>query len=129
MAIARAKAMNNEKDVDLESLYEYEAENKTRLLDGSMALCLSEILFNIDDQHISEAEDWIKKAIEADKRNGMMFCLGLDYAAYAELFKRKGDTPKAKENLSKAIEVFRQCGSDGWVEKAEKELKGLSRKK
>ena len=90
---------------------------------------IGEILLNINEKHISEAEDWISKAIEADKRNGMMFNLGQDYAAYAELFKRKGDTAKAKENLSKAIEIYKQCGSDGWVEKAEKELKGLSRKK
>ena len=62
-------------------------------------------------------------------RNGMMFYLGQDHAAYAELFKRKGDLSKAKENLSKAIGIYKECGSDGWVEKAEKELKGLSRKK
>jgi len=58
-----------------------------------------------------------------------MFHLGKDYAAYAELLKRKGDTQKTKENLKQAIEIFKECGADGWVEKAEKELKGLSRKK
>jgi len=31
--------------------------------------------------------------------------------------------------MNKAIEIYRECGADGWVEKAEKELKGLSRKK
>ncbi len=45
---------------------------------------------------------------------------------YAELFKRQGDQPKAKENLSKAIEIFKECGADGWVEKYEKELVALS---
>ena len=44
---------------------------------------------------------------------------------YAELFKRKGDQPKAKENLEKAIEVLTDCGADGWVEKYEKELAAL----
>ena len=58
-----------------------------------------------------------------------MFHLGQDYAACAELFKCQGDMPNAKENLGKAIEVFKKCGSDGWVEKAEKGLRGLSRKK
>ena len=67
-------------------------------------------------------EDWIKKAIEADNRNGMWWNLGRDYALYAEFFKRKGDQLKAKENLNKAIEILRECGADGWVEKYEKEL-------
>jgi len=48
--------------------------------------------------------------------------LGMDYILRAKLFKRKGDQSKTKENLSKAIEIFKECGEDGWKEKAEKEL-------
>ncbi len=129
IASARTRVINNEMDVDLEALYRYEAENNWRIYDGWMPRYIGEILLNIDEKHISEAEDWVKKAIEADKRNGMMFHLGKDYTAYAGLFKRKGNTPKAKENLKQAIEIFKECGAAGWVEKAEKELKGLSRKK
>jgi hypothetical protein len=55
-----------------------------------------------------------------------MWNLALDYAVYAELFKRKGDQSKAKENLNKAIEIFKECGADGWVERYEKELVSLS---
>ena len=99
------------------------------MFDGWMLRHIGEILLNIDEKHMSEAEHWISKAIEADRGNGMMFHLGQDYAAYAGLFKRIGDTPKVKENLGKAVEIYKKCGSDGWVEKAEKELKGLSRKK
>ena len=51
-----------------------------------------------------------------------MFLLGRDYAVYADLFKRKGNRLKAQENLGKAIEIFKECGADGWVEKYEKEL-------
>ncbi|MBC8462297.1 MAG: hypothetical protein H8D67_30375 [Deltaproteobacteria bacterium] len=36
---------------------------------------IGEILLNIDDQHVSEAEEWIKKAIEADIRNDMRWHL------------------------------------------------------
>ena len=32
----------------------------------------------------------------------------------------------AKENLNKAIEIYKECGADGWVEKAEKELASTS---
>jgi tetratricopeptide (TPR) repeat protein len=87
---------------------------------------LAEILINIDDLHLAEAEDWIAKAIEADRRNGMMFDLGLDYALYAELFQRKGNQSRAKENLNKAIEILKACGADGWVEKYAKDLDELS---
>jgi hypothetical protein len=72
--------------------------------------------------YMSEAEGWIKKAIEADYRNGMMWHLGRDYAFYAELFKRKGDLAEAKEKLNKAIGILQECGADGWVEKYGKDL-------
>jgi len=90
-----------------------------------MAIYIGEILLNIDDQHVSEAEEWITKAIEADSKNGMMWHLGRDYALYAEFFNRKGDQPKAKENLNKAIEILRECSADGWVKRTELELSKL----
>ena len=122
IASARAKVMNNERDIDLSEIFKWHDDNRVEMLNGWMSRYIGEILLNIDEKHISEAEDWINKAIEADTRNGMMFQLGKDYALYAELFKRKGDTPKAKENLSKAIEIFKECGADGWVKRAEEAL-------
>ena len=118
--------MRNEKVFDLESLYRYAAENKVKQYEGEMRINIGEILLNINDLHMNEVEDWIKKAIEADEGNGMRWHLGRDYALYAELFKRKGDQSKAREKLSKAIEIFNKCGADGWVEKYEKELAALS---
>ena len=123
---ARSKVMNKEKDVDLETLYVHSRNNKVKAAEGWTQRCIGEILLNIDDQHLSESDHWIQKAIEADQRNRMMFHLGKDYALYAELFNRKGDRVKAKENLGKAIEIFKECGADGWAEKAEKELATLS---
>ncbi len=125
IGFAKAKIMNNEKDINLESVYGYHKKKRIRLFDGWMARYIGEILLNIDDQHISEAEDWIKEAIEADSRNDMRWHLGRDYALYAELFKRKGDQLKARENLGKAIEIMKECSADGWVEKYEKELEPL----
>ncbi len=87
-----------------------------------MPSCIGEILLNMDDRHISESEDWIKKAIESHKKYSMMWYLARDYALYAELFKRKDDLPKARENLSKAIDLFKECGADGWVEKYQRDL-------
>ncbi len=50
----------------------------------------------------------------------MMFHLGRNYVPQAEPFKRKADLPKAKKNLIKAIEIFKDCGADGWVTKAQR---------
>ena len=122
IAVVRSMVMNNEKDVDLEKIYTYISENKIKAYEGWMRRLLGEILLNMDENHLSEAEDWICQAIEADQRNGTMFFLANDYALYADLFKRKNDIPKARENLTKAIEIFKECGADGWVEKYEKEL-------
>ena len=126
VSIARAKVLNNDQDINLGEAFEYYKNINVRVAKGWAARYIGEILFNIDDQHISEAEDWVKKAMELDKRNGTMWFLGGDYALYAKLFKRKGDKSKTKENLNKAIEIFKECGADGWVEKAEKELAALS---
>ena len=92
-----------------------------------MAGYIAEILLNIDDRHMTEAEDWVKKAIEADKRDSMRFYLGRDYASYAELLKRKGDLSGARENLNKAIEIYRECGADGWLKKAQEDLAAIEK--
>jgi len=54
-----------------------------------------------------------------------MWSLARDCALYAELYIRQGDQSKAKELISKAIEIFKDCGADGWVEKYQKELAEL----
>jgi tetratricopeptide (TPR) repeat protein len=126
IGVARSKVMNKEKDIDLDSLYIHFRNNKVKILEGWFQRYIGEILLNIDDQHLSESDHWIQKATEADQRNRMMFHLGKDYALYAELFKRKGDRLKAQENLGKAIDLFKECGADGWVEKYEKGLAQLS---
>jgi len=125
IAFARAKMMNNEKDNNLELLFTYEKQNTMKLYDGMVARFISEILLHMDDQQVSEAETWIKKGIEADNRNDTIWNLGRNYAHYAELLKRKGDQSKAKEKLNKALEIFSECGADGWVEKYEKGLAEL----
>jgi class 3 adenylate cyclase/tetratricopeptide (TPR) repeat protein len=127
VGLARAKVLNKEKDINLKSLYERETENKIKLLDGWIPRYIAEILLNIDDRHMAEAEAWVKKAIEADKRNGTMGDLGMAHALYAELLKRKGDLPGAKEKLNQAIEIYRECGADGWLKKAQDDLAAIEK--
>jgi hypothetical protein len=50
----------------------------------------------------------------------------MDHACYANWFKKKDDRTGAKEQLTKAIDIFKECGADGWVEKYEKELALIS---
>jgi len=96
-----------------------------KLFDGRIRRYISEIFLNIDDKPISDAETFIQKAIELDKQHGLLFELANDYAIYSELFKRKRDRSRSIEYLVKAIEIFKECGSDGWVQKYEKELSAL----
>jgi tetratricopeptide (TPR) repeat protein len=120
-----SKVMNNEIDVSTNEIFKCYHDRKINMAEVWMLSFISEILLNIDDQHISEAEDWIKRSIDTHMNYAMMWHLARDYALYAELFKRKEDFPKVKENLTKAIEIFKECGADGWVEKYEKELAAL----
>jgi hypothetical protein len=59
--------------------------------------------------------------MSADQKNGQTWNLGMDYVVSAELFKRKNKNLEAKENLGRAIEIFKECGASGWVEKFEKD--------
>jgi predicted ATPase len=125
ISLALAKVMNKEKDINLNEIFKWHKDIKSKWNKGWVTNFIGEILLNIDDQHITEAEYWIKRSIETNQKYGMMWQLARDYALYAELFQRKGDSLKAKENLGKAIEIFKECGADGWVEKYKKELATL----
>jgi tetratricopeptide (TPR) repeat protein len=126
IAKAKAEILNKSQDMDIIELSRLYNKNNLKLLEGWMARHICEILLHVDEQHISEAEEWITKAIETHRRKGVMWHLGMDNAVYAELLRRKGDQPKAKEKLGKAIKILSECGADGWAEKYEKELAALS---
>ena len=121
LAIARIKS-RQETNLDLASLHEVAHVMKAKIDENSVKRYMGEILLNLNDDYTPEAEEWIKRAIEADKRDGMKFFLGKDYALYAELLKRKRDLTKARESLSQAVKIFETCGADGWKLETEKEL-------
>jgi hypothetical protein len=117
--------MKNGEDVNLESICNNEYKSNYKIHDGWKARYLSEILLYNDERHIVDSEDWIKRAINADKKNGMMLQLAKNYAFYAYLLRRKDERSKAKETLCNAIEIFKECGANGWADKYEKELAQL----
>jgi tetratricopeptide (TPR) repeat protein len=122
ISLALIKVVNNKRNFNLESLYDYAIKNNIKIFEGCMIRRIGRIILYFDDKYISDAEDWIKKAIEADKKNGTMWSLGRDYTTYAELLGRKGDRSKAEASLKKAIKIFKECGAAGWVQKYEKAL-------
>jgi len=124
-AIIKMKAINNEPIIDLEAILSYADDNKAKIWDGWIYRNIGEILLNIENQGLTEAEIWINKAIEADSSNGNFLNLGRTYALYSELCKRKGEHDKAVRALKNAIEVFKDCGSDGFLKRAEKSLASI----
>ncbi len=121
----RAKVLRHDQDVVLSELVACYQNYKLTLCKGWTARNIGDVMLNIDDDHISDAAVWFQKAIEVDTRNGFRFQLAQDHALYADWFKRKGDIKGAKEQLTKAVDIFRECGADRWVEKYEKQLAEL----
>jgi tetratricopeptide (TPR) repeat protein len=123
------RILNGEPDIDIHKLDELmKAHEKSRLaISKSMgSRCIGEIFLHIDDHHMTEAEEWIRRSIDFDVMHAIPWNLGKDHALYADFFKKKGDIPKAKEQLTKAIDLFRECGADGWVTRTEKSLASLN---
>ncbi|MGZ3607574.1 MAG: adenylate/guanylate cyclase domain-containing protein [Syntrophales bacterium] len=124
--LARARVRSNDRDIDFAELFAHYKINRMTVYEGFMARTIGDIMLNIDDNHLADAEDWIKKAIDANTRNGTRWELANDHAIYAEWFKKKGDLSGTREQLTKAIDIFRECGADGWVTRTEKTLAEVS---
>jgi tetratricopeptide (TPR) repeat protein len=122
IGLIRAQIIYDKEDFSIETLHSYLSIPKAKLVEGWTRRYISEILMEIDRERISEAKDWIKEAITADRRNGTLFELAKDYLIYVKILKRMGNETQASEKLRKALEIFRDCGAKGWVEKYEKEF-------
>jgi len=124
---ARAMVMNRETGFELESIYKYISDIKVKIMEGWQRRYLAEVMLHLDGvgHHLTEAEEWIRQAIEADQKNSMMFHLAKDYALFADILRRKDDTQNAKENLKRAIQIFEDIGADGWTEKYENQLAAM----
>ncbi|MBW2345653.1 MAG: AAA family ATPase [Deltaproteobacteria bacterium] len=89
--LARARARTREPDADLHGLFECFENNKFKVCEGRMARNIGDILLQVGDEHMADAEVWIRKAIEADTKNGTRWYLATDHALYADWFKKKGE--------------------------------------
>ena len=128
LGVKNNRILNGEPDVDIHKLDELiKAHEKNRLAvcESFGARCIGDIYLNIDGQHMAEAESWIKRCIDAESKHGMLWNMGKAYALYADWFKKKGDIQGAMEQLTRAIDLFRECGADGWVGRTQKTLTAL----
>lgn len=103
----------------------YRQKNKNKMAAGIIDATIADILIHIDHTYIPKAETLIQSAIAADQRNNTKWCLGQDYAVYAEVCRARGDQAGVKNNLCKAMDIFRECGADGWVDFYENRLATL----
>ena len=117
--------LKGEPDLDINSIGELISAHekcKIAMCESFESRYIGEIFLNIDNEHMSEAEAWIKRSIDFDVKHAIPWYLGKDYTLYADWFKKKGDMQGAKEQLTKAIDFFRECDADGWVTRTEKVL-------
>jgi tetratricopeptide (TPR) repeat protein len=112
----RSRVFNNE-SVGTESLEKYFSVGKAKVYEGSMRRYMAEIRLHAGDELVPEAERWIAEAIDADRRNQMLFELGRDYLVMAETLRRKGKQSEASDSFTKAVHIFMECGADRWVNK------------
>jgi len=125
VSMARARVRLHDRDINLGEIFDHYVSNKMKPYKGFIARSIADIMLHLDEDHLSNAETWIKKALDTDNRNGTRWQLAKDHALYAEWFKKKGDNKRAKEKLVKAVDYFKECGADGWVTRAEKSLAEL----
>jgi hypothetical protein len=110
---------------EISSLIHTHDRNKLAVCESYGSRCIGEIYLKLDNDQMIEAETWIKRAMDFNIKHGTHWELARDHALYAEWYKKKGDISMAKEQLNKAIDLFRECGADGWVTMTEEKLTKL----
>jgi class 3 adenylate cyclase/tetratricopeptide (TPR) repeat protein len=125
-AILRARAVCGGAGETQEDLPRAFAANKNRGFAGWIALYIAEVLLQGKAEDLPEAEAWGEKALALHREGGMNLLAGRDYLFRAELEKRRGNVQAAQEQLTRAMDVFRDCGAEGYLRKAKKEWLDLA---
>lgn len=123
--VMKAKVLMHDQDIELSELFSCYEDYKLTWGKGSTARNIGDVLLNMDDNHYAEAGTWFQKAITDDAENAIMWEMARDHAAYADWFRKKGDVQGARDQLARAIDLFKECGADGWVERTGKALAAL----
>jgi hypothetical protein len=118
--------VRGDSEISLNEILKHYGQNKNRAFAGWIAQYTAETLFHLGDPFTSQAQSWAEKAIELDRQNGTRLLLGRDYLLSARIWNRTGNPSKAREDLVQAIEIFRQCGADGYLKRGSGELAVLT---
>lgn len=120
--IQLAGMMCGEINPEPELVFKVASENKLAYREGAIWRCLGMTLLQGENGTREEAQNALEKAVEADTRNRTRWSLAMDYLAYADLLERNQSGKVARDNLGKALEVFEECGADGWAEEVKRRL-------
>ena len=124
LALIRARLASGEKPAyDPDSLAKYLTANKFCVYDGLIKRYIGEIMAYQGD--LGEAQYWLEQAAAVHRKNKMRFHLAGDNVIRSTVCLRLDDSRAAREYMICAIDIFRECGADEWVEKYEKELATL----
>jgi hypothetical protein len=108
--------MNNIKEIDLVELYKLAEANTIKLLEGTIARYIAEILMNTHKSDLTLAEEWINNAIRTDSANHMTrWHLARDYELKGRILLCKGEMQEAQSILAASLEIFEQCGAHDWA--------------
>jgi len=120
LGLERAKAYIN-MDIDLNMLPVYDENVGLSFYRVMSVGFLADIWMKIDGASETTWK-WLLHATDIRTRVGSEFWLGLDCHSYARFYRKQNDIVQAKEQLTKAIDILKTCGADGWVKKYEEEL-------
>jgi len=125
--IAKYKVLSGQ-EIDIKKIIHSFENTNMVMVDqiGNAVNNIGEILVDLNDPAVNKTEKWIQKAIDTNIQNGTRFWLGQSHHLYSQFFQKQNNLPKAREQLTKAIDIMKECSADGWVERYEKELVELS---
>jgi len=129
VAITRARVLNGDSDISLPEVLKHFGQNKHKGFSGWIAQYIGEILSHLDEDLLPQAREWTDRAMEINRQNGMQLLLGRDHLLSARIWSRMGNPARAREDLLLAVEIFQQCGADGYLKKARQEMPVLAASK
>jgi class 3 adenylate cyclase/tetratricopeptide (TPR) repeat protein len=86
----------------------------------------ADIECNIGERSFDEVESRYTQAITLADELGMRPLIAHCHRGLGVLYQRDEKRDRVQKQFSKAIDILRQCGADGWAEKYEKELTLIS---
>jgi len=113
-------------DIDLKTLPETAQDIRWECYQSGITRYVAELIMECGEKYRNETVDSIEKSIKTAQHNGMRWDLARAHALYSEFFKRQNNLPQAREQMNKAIDIMKECGAEGWVERYEKELGELN---